>query len=47
MRLELTGRHVTITPTIRRLVDQQLSHVLRLLNDSVVSGQVVLTRRCR
>jgi putative sigma-54 modulation protein len=44
MRLELTGRHVTITPTTRRLVEQQLAHVLRMLNDSAVSGQVVLTK---
>jgi putative sigma-54 modulation protein len=44
MRLELTGRHITITPVIRRLVEQQLAHVLRMLNDSAVSGQVVLTR---
>lgn len=43
MRLELTGRHVTITPAIRKLVDRELDHVLRLLNDSAVSGQVVLT----
>jgi putative sigma-54 modulation protein len=44
MRLELTGRHITITPTLRRLVEQQLAHVLRMLNDSAVSGQVVLTK---
>ena len=44
MRLELTGRHVRITPGIRRLVEQQLKHVLRLLNDSAVSGQIVLTQ---
>ena len=44
MRLELTGRHVTITPTIRKLVDEQLKHVLRMLNDSAVSGQIVLTK---
>ena len=44
MRLELTGRHVTITPTIRKLVDGQLKHLLRLLNDSAVSGQIVLTK---
>ena len=44
MRLELTGRHVNITPTIRKLVDEQLKHVLRMLNDSVVSGQIVLTK---
>jgi putative sigma-54 modulation protein len=44
MRLELTGRHITITPAIRREVDESLKHVLRLLNDSAVSGQVVLTK---
>jgi putative sigma-54 modulation protein len=44
MRLELTGRHVTITPNIRKLVDRQLAHVLRMLNDHVVSGQIVLTK---
>jgi putative sigma-54 modulation protein len=44
MRLELTGRHVTITPSIRKLVDEQLKHVLRMLNDSAVSGQIVLTK---
>jgi putative sigma-54 modulation protein len=44
MRLELTGRHVTITSTIRKLVDEQLKHLLRMLNDSAVSGQIVLTK---
>jgi len=44
MRLELTGRHVTITPNIRKLVDQRLKHVQRLLNDHAVSGQIVLTK---
>ena len=44
MRLELTGRHITITPVIRRLTDQCLAPMLRLLNDSAVSAQVVLTK---
>ena len=44
MRLELTGRHVTITPTVRKLVEQRLQGILRLLNDSAVSAQVVLTK---
>jgi putative sigma-54 modulation protein len=44
MRLELTGRHITITPAIRRLITQRLAPMLRLLNDSAVSAQVVLTR---
>ena len=44
MRLELTGRHVDITPTLRRLVDTKLAKLERLLNDSAVSAQAVLTR---
>ena len=37
MRLELTGRHVDITPTLRRLVDTKLAKLERMLNNSVVS----------
>jgi putative sigma-54 modulation protein len=44
MRLELTGRHVDITPALRRLVDTKLAKLERLLNDSAVSAQVVLSR---
>ena len=43
MRLELTGRHVDITPALRRLLDTKLSKLERLLNDSAVSAQAVLT----
>jgi putative sigma-54 modulation protein len=44
MRLELTGRHVDITPALRRLVDAKLARLERMLNDSAVSAQAVLTR---
>src|SRR3979490_2283246 len=44
MRLELTGRHVDITPSLRRLLDTKLSKLERLLNDRAVSAQAVLTR---
>jgi ribosomal subunit interface protein len=44
MRLELTGRHVQITPGLRSLVARKLDKVERLLNDSGVSATVVLTR---
>jgi ribosomal subunit interface protein len=44
MRLELTGRSVSITPTLRRLVHAKLGRLDRLLNDSAVSAQAVLTR---
>jgi putative sigma-54 modulation protein len=43
MRLELTGRHVEITPALRRLVDRKLARLERMMNDSAVSVQVVLT----
>jgi putative sigma-54 modulation protein len=44
MRLELTGQHVDITPTLRRLVEAKLGKLERMLNDSAVSAQAVLKR---
>jgi ribosome hibernation promoting factor len=44
MRLVLTGRHVDITPGIRRLVDGKLARLERLLGDSIISAQITLTR---
>jgi putative sigma-54 modulation protein len=44
MRLELTGRHLTITPGVRKAVERRLARLSRLLNDSIVSMQVVVTR---
>ncbi|MBI4887176.1 MAG: ribosome-associated translation inhibitor RaiA [Acidobacteria bacterium] len=44
MRLELTGRHVTITPVIQKAVERRLARVGRILNDHIVSVQVVITR---
>jgi putative sigma-54 modulation protein len=42
MRLELTGRQVRITPAIRRTVEEGLTKLDRLLNDSALSVQAVL-----
>jgi putative sigma-54 modulation protein len=42
MRLELTGRHLDITPALRGLVDKKLARLERILNDSAVSAAVVL-----
>jgi putative sigma-54 modulation protein len=50
MRLELTGRHVEITPAVKRLIDDKLSKLERLLNHRALSAQAVLRReknRCR
>src|SRR4051812_29497185 len=43
MRLDITGRHVDITPTIRQLIERRLARVERLLNDSALSATVILT----
>ena len=44
MELELTGRHLDITPTMRRLVGAKIGKLERVLNDSAVSAHVVLAR---
>jgi putative sigma-54 modulation protein len=44
MRVDITGRHIDITPGLRQLIDQSLAKVGRLLNDSAVSATVVLTK---
>lgn len=44
MRLVLTGRHVDITPSLRKLVDRKLAKLDRMFGDTLVSAQVVLTR---
>ena len=44
MRLELTARHFTIPAPVRKLAEQRLARVLRPLNDSAVSAQIVVTR---
>ena len=44
MRLELTARHFTIPATVRKLAEQRVGRVLRPLNSSAVSAQVVITR---
>ena len=44
MRLELTARHFAIPAPVRKAAEQRLGRVLRPLNDSAVSAQVVVTR---
>lgn len=47
MRLALTGRHIDITPGLRQLVTRRLARLDRLLNDLIVSAQVVLHQEKR
>lgn len=44
MRLELTARHFTIPAPVRKVAEQRLGRMLRPLNDSAVSAQIVVTR---
>jgi len=44
MRLDITGRHVNITAPLRQLIDKRLAKLLRVLNDNVVSVNVILTK---
>ena len=44
MRLELTGRHIDISPGLRRLVEARIGKLERVLNDSALSAQAVLSR---
>lgn len=44
MRVDITGRHIDITPGLRQLIDKSLARAGRLLNDHLVSTTVVLTK---
>src|SRR5262245_53053091 len=44
MRVDITGRHVTVTPPLRRLIDRALAKLERILNDRAVSATVTLTK---
>jgi putative sigma-54 modulation protein len=44
MRVELTGRHIDISPSLRRLVERKLEKVKRVVNDAGVSAAVVVTK---
>lgn len=45
MRLELTGKGITITAGLRQLVNKRLQRVERLLGRSLVSAQCVLSQQ--
>jgi putative sigma-54 modulation protein len=44
MRIDITGRHVEITPPLRQLIEKRLAKLGRLLNDSVLSTTVIVTK---
>jgi ribosome hibernation promoting factor len=44
MRLDITGRHFTVSAATRKFAEQRLAHAVRLLNNSAVSAHVALTK---
>ena len=44
MRLDITGRHVEITPGLRQLINTRLKTLQRVLNDAAVSALVIVTK---
>jgi putative sigma-54 modulation protein len=44
MRLDITGRQVTVTPNLRQLIGKRLAKLERLLNDRALSATVTLTK---
>jgi putative sigma-54 modulation protein len=44
MRLDITGRHVTVTPALRQLITRRLATLERVLNDAAISAQVIVTK---
>jgi putative sigma-54 modulation protein len=44
MRLDISGRHFTVSAATRKFAAQRLAHTLRLLNNSAVSAHVGLTK---
>jgi putative sigma-54 modulation protein len=44
MRLDITGRHVTVTPALRQLITKRLATLERVLNDAAISALVIVTK---
>ena len=44
MRLDITGRHVSVTPALRQLITQRLASLERVLNDAALSAMVIVSK---
>lgn len=44
MRLDITGRNVTVTPALRQLITTRLGRLERVLNDAALSAIVTVTK---
>ena len=44
MRLDITGRHIEVTPNLRQLITSRLKTLHRVLNDAAVSALVIVSK---
>jgi putative sigma-54 modulation protein len=44
MRVDITGRHVEITPALKNLITKRLGALERVLNDAAVSALIIVTK---
>ena len=44
MRIDITGRHMTVTPALNQLITNRLAGLERLLNDAAISALVIVTK---
>ena len=44
MRVDITGRHVEVTSSLRQLITKRLAALERVLNDAAVSALVIVTK---
>jgi putative sigma-54 modulation protein len=44
MRVDITGRHLDVTPGLRQLIGARLAKLERLLNDRAISATITLTK---
>ena len=44
MRVDITGRHVEITPALKNLITKRLATLERVLNDAAMSALIIVTK---
>ena len=44
MRIDITGRHVTVTPALNQLITKRLATMQRVLNEAAISALVIVTK---
>jgi putative sigma-54 modulation protein len=44
MRIDITGRHMTVAPALTQLITKRLATLERVLNDAAISALVIVTK---